>query len=70
MTILEHTMQVTDQAAYPVLSFLLVILELQHDFRNKTFDNLPQRIHQLAKACDSIQRHNLTGEEIGENGIY
>ena len=69
-TVLEHTLQITDRKAYPVLSFLLVILELQHDFRNKTFDNLPQRIHQLAKAGDSIQRHNQTGEEIGENGIY
>ncbi len=69
-TVLEHALQITNQAAYPELSFLLVILELQHDFRNKTFDNLPQRIHQLAEASSSIQRHNQTETEIGEKGVY
>ena len=70
MTTLEYALQITDQAAYPELSFLLVILEVQHDFRNKTFDNLPQRIHQLAKACDSIQTHNQSGKGIGEKEVY
>ena len=69
MTALEHASQITDREAYPVLSFFLVILEVQYDFRNKTFDNLPQRIHQLANACDSIQRHNKNGEGIREKGI-
>ncbi len=69
-TVLDHALQITAQAAYPELSFLLVILEVQHDFRNKTFDNLPQRMHQLTKACDSIQRHNQTGKGIGEKGVY
>ena len=69
MTTLEYALQITDQAAYSELSFLLVILEVQHDFRNKTFDNLPQRIHQLAKVCDSIQRHNQTGKGIEKNEI-
>ena len=69
-TVLEHTLQITDWEAYPVLSFLLVILELQHDFRNKTFDNLPQRIYQMVNVCDLIREHNQSGKEIGENGIY
>lgn len=69
-TVLEHTLQITDREAYPVLSFLLVILELQHDFRNKTFDNLPQRIYQMVNVCDLIREHNQSGKKIGENGIY
>ena len=69
MTTLEYALQVTDQAAYPELSFLFVNLEVQYDFRNKTFDDLPQRIHQLAKACDSIREHNQSGKEIGKDGI-
>ena len=69
MTALEHALQITDREAYPVLSFFLVILEAQYDFRNKTFDDLPRRIHQLANACDSIQRHNKNGEGIKEKGI-
>ena len=69
-TVLEHTLQITDREAYPVLSFLLVILELQHDFRNKTFDNLPQCIYQMVNVCDLIREHNQSGKEIGENGIY
>ncbi len=69
-TVLEHALRIVDQEADPVLSSLLATFEAKYDFRNKTFDDLPQRIHQLAKACDSIQRHNQTGEEIGENGIY
>ena len=72
MTALEHASQITDREADPVLSFFLVILEVQHDFRNKTFDNLPQRIHQMANACDLIRENNQSEsvEEIGENAIY
>ena len=68
-TALEHALQIADREAYPVLSFFLVNLEVQYDFRNKTFDKLPQRVHQLANACDSIQRHNKDGEGIREKGI-
>ena len=68
-TVLEHSLQIVDREAYPVLSFFLVLLETQYDFKNKTFDNLPQRIHQLAKACDSIREHNQSGKEIGKDGI-
>ena len=67
--VLEHALQIVDQEAYPALSFLLAILETQYDFRNKTLDNLPRRIHQLANACASVKRHNQTGKGIGKNEI-
>ena len=69
-TALEHTLQITDREIYPVLSFLLVILELQYDFRNKTFDDLPRRIYQMTNACNSIQGHNQSVKEIRDSGIY
>ena len=71
MTALEHASQITDRETDPVLSFFLVILEVQHDFRNKIFDNLPQRIHQMANACDLIRENNQSEnvEEIGEDAI-
>ena len=66
----EHALQITDRDAYPVLSCSLSLLETQYDFRNKTFDNLPQRIHQLANAYGSMQKHNQSGKGIREKGIY
>ena len=69
-TVLEHALQSTDREAYPVLSYSLSLLEAQYDFRNKTFDNLPQRIHQLANAYGSMQKHNQSGKGIREKGIY
>ena len=72
MKALEHASQITDWEADPVLSFFLVILEVQYNFRNKTFDNLPQRIHQMANAGDLIRENNQSEsvEEIGENAIH
>ena len=68
-TVLEHALQIADRDADPVLSGSLSLLEVQYDFKNKTYDDLPQRIHQLANACDSIQKHNQNGNGIGENRI-
>ena len=72
MTALERAAQITDREADPILSFFLVLLETQYDFRNKTFDNLPQRIHQMTNACDIIRENNRSEsmEETGENAIY
>ena len=72
MTALERASQITDREADPVLSFFLVILEVQYDLRNKTFDNLPQRIHQMASAGDLIRENSQSESvgEIGENAIY
>ena len=69
-TALEHALQITDREAYPVLSFFLDVLEAQYNFRDKAFNDLPQRIHQLGDTHDSIQRHDKRGEGIREKGIY
>ena len=69
-TAFERALQITDRDAYPVLDTSLSLLETQYDFRNKTFDNLPQRIYQLAKAYASIRKHGQSGRGIGETGIY
>ncbi len=69
-TAFERALQITDRKAYPVLDTSLSLLETQYDFRNKTFDNLPQRICQLARAFVSIQKHDQSGKGIGEKGIY
>ena len=72
MTALEHASQIADRETNPVLSFFLVILEVQYDFRNKTFDNMPQRIHRMTNACDLIRENNQSEniEENSENAIY
>ena len=53
-----------------MLDMSLSLLETQYDFRNKTFDNLPQRIYQLAKVYASGRKHEESGRGIGEKGIY
>ena len=70
MTALEQASQIADRDAYPELNLFLLLLEVQYDFRNKTFDNLPQRIYQLAEAYGSMQKHDQSGKGIEEKGIY
>ena len=70
MTALEHALQIPDRDSYPALSYFLSFLEGQYDFRNETFDNLPQRLHQLAVAYGAIQKHYQTGKGVEEQGIY
>ena len=69
-TAYEHALQITDRDAYPSLRFFLFFLESQYDFRNKAFDELPQRMYQLADACVSMQKHEQSGKKIGEKGFY
>ena len=69
-TAFERALQITDRDAYPVLDTSLSLLETQYDFGNKTFDNLPQRIYQLARAYASIRKHDQSGRGIGEKGVY
>ena len=69
-TALQQALQITDRDAYPELNISLLLLEVQYDFRNKTFDNLPQRIYQLAEAYGSMQKHDQSGKGIEEKGIY
>ena len=70
ITTFQHAMQITDRNAYPALNFFLFRLEAQYDFRNKRFEDLPQRMYQLANAYGSMQKHHQTGKEIVEKGIY
>ena len=65
-----HALQITDRDAYPALKFSLFFLQSQYDFRNKTFDELPQRMCQLAGACVSAQKHEQSGKGIEEKGVY
>ena len=68
MTVFQQALQIIDRETYPILSSFLSLLETQYDFRNKTFDDLPQRIHQLANAFGSIQKSGK-GKEKGTDTI-
>ena len=68
-TIFQQAFQTTNKNTYPELSFFLSLLKTQYDFRNKTLNELPARIQQLANACNSIQKHFQNGKGIGEEGI-
>ena len=70
MTVFQQALQISDRDAYPTLSYFLSHLEAQYDFRNKTFDDLPRRIHQLANAGASVQKHHQSGKGIEEKGTY
>ena len=69
-TVLQQALQITDRDVYPGLNYFLSFLEAQYDFRNKTFDNLPQRIHLLAEAYGSIEKHDQSGKRLEERGTY
>ena len=62
-TVFQQALQIIDRETYPTLSSFLSLLETQYDFRNKTFDDLPQRIHQLVNAFDSIQKSGKEKEK-------
>ena len=68
-TVFQYALQSTDKNTYPELSFFLSLLKTQYDFRNKTLNELPERIQQLANACNSIQKHLQSGKGIREEGI-
>ncbi len=63
--VVDRALQITDQDADIASTSSLSILKIQHDFKNKTFDELPERIHQLANVCDSIQKRIQSGQGIG-----
>ena len=69
-TIFQKALQIADRNAYPILDMSLSLLETRYDFRNKTFDNLPQRIYQLARVYASGRKHDESGRGIGEKGSY
>ena len=63
-TALEHAVRISDRNAFPTLNFSLSLLEIKYDFRNKSFDDLPKRIHQLMNACGSVLKHKQIGQGI------
>ena len=69
-TIFQHALQTPDREEYPLLNFSLSFLEVQYDFRNKTFDNLPQRIYQLALIFSSMKKHQQNDRGAQEKGSY
>ena len=68
-TVFQQALQTTDKNTYPELSFFLSLLKTQYDFRNKTLNELPEHIQQLANACNSMQKHLQSGKGIREEGI-
>ena len=69
-TVLQHALQSTDREEYPPLNYFLSFLEAKYEFRNKTFDNLPQRIYQLAPVYSSMKKHQQSGRGAAEKGSY
>ncbi len=69
-TVFQHALQTTDRKEYPILNFFLSFLEAQYEFRNKTFDNLPQRIYQLALVYRASKKHQQSGRSAAEKGSY
>ncbi len=69
-TVFQHALQTKNREDYPYLNFWLSFLEVQYEFRNKTFDNLPQRIYQLAQVFSSMKKHQQSGRGAAEKGSY
>ena len=69
-TVFQHALQTTDREEYPMLNFFLSFLETQYEFRTKTFDNLPQRIYQLALVYSTSKKHHQSGRGATEKGAY
>jgi hypothetical protein len=68
--VFQNALQTTDREEYPILNYWLSFLEAQYEFRNKTFDNLPQRIYQLALVFSSMKKHQQSGRGAAEKGSY
>ena len=64
MMVLDYALQITDRNTHPVITVSLIFLEIQHAFKNKIFNNLPQHIQQLADVYESIQKHHQTLKKI------
>ena len=69
-TVFQHALQTTHREEYPTLNFFLSLLETQYEFRNKTFDNLPQRIYELALVYSTTKKHQQSGRGAVEKGAY
>ena len=69
VTVLNRALKTLDRDANPGFSFFLSFFQTDHDFRNKTFDDLPHRLHQLASAAESTHKQYQSGKRIGTEGI-
>ena len=69
-TIFQHALKTTDREEYPFLNLSLSFLETQYEFRNKTFDYLPQRIYQLAQVFSLMKKHQQSGRGAVDKGSY
>ena len=69
-TVLQHALQSADREEYPLLNYFLSFLEAKYEFRNKIFDNLPQRIYQLAPVYSSMKKHQQSGRGAAEKASY
>ena len=70
MTSFDQAKDVKDRILYPFLDLSLSMFEVQYDYKNKTFDNLPKHINQLAYAYATTHRHRQNEKGIEEKGIY
>ena len=68
-SVLEEALQTPDRDAYPKLNFSLLLLQTKHDFTNRTFSDLPHRIHQLTNACELMQEQYKSGKRIRAKGV-
>ena len=69
ITVLNRALEALDRDANPAFSFFLSFFQTKHDFRNKTFDDLPHRIHQLASAAQSTHTQYQSGKRIESEEI-
>ena len=67
--VLDHALQVTDWDTDLASAGSLFFLKIRHDFKSKTFDELPRRIQELSNVCESTKKHIQSGEGIEENEI-
>lgn len=68
--VFQHALQTKDREEYPILNYWLSLLKAKYEFRNKTFDNLPQRIYQLALIFSTMKKHQQNGRGALEKGSY
>ncbi len=67
--VLEHVLQIAEKTNDPKLRGSLALLELQYDFRNKTLENLPERIHRSTTAFALVLKQKQTEIEIEKKEI-
>ena len=68
-TALIRTLEYLDHEVDPAFWSCLCVLQLQYDLRNKSLDEVPHRIHQLASACNSLRRQYEYGVRSRTSGI-